>query len=287
MRKRGEVTDQDFFPRGFNADRKLCTSLSVLTEWKRWPYPDLWDQCLYICNTNIHSYIIISRRPGQDVKLSEEEGRRGVAGRARSSALQNFGIFPDNGMAYTSHRAKIAGYLSTAEILHTGMASQKPKLGGRRGRGVKSLIKLFSKRSFNAISIDVCFFLYPPRWSWCPWDLWLNSSGCIFVIQVYIHMLYLIIRRRLASASGLTQTSGSSDWPPLPKGRVLQRAGVHGLMVLRNLQLTESSDFAEMFRDEVSYTCVWFRFRVKHSLQLQHLGDLILRTCLVYDNIIS
>ena len=37
--------------------------------------------------------------------------------------------------------------------------------------------------------------------------------------------------------------------------------GVHGLMVLRNLQLTESSDFAEVFRDEVNYTCVWFRFR--------------------------
>ena len=37
--------------------------------------------------------------------------------------------------------------------------------------------------------------------------------------------------------------------------------GVHGLMGLRNLQLMEDSDFAELFRDEVNYTCVWFRFR--------------------------
>ena len=32
-------------------------------------------------------------------------------------------------------------------------------------------------------------------------------------------------------------------------------------MVLRNIQLAESSDFAEVFRDEVNYTCMWFRFR--------------------------
>ena len=69
-----------------------------------------------------------------------------MAGRARTSALQNFGIFPDSGMAYTPRRQKIAGYFSTNEILHTGMASQKPKLEGRRGRGVKLLIKLFFPR---------------------------------------------------------------------------------------------------------------------------------------------
>ena len=32
-------------------------------------------------------------------------------------------------------------------------------------------------------------------------------------------------------------------------------------MILRNLQLTESSDFAELFRDEANHTCVWFKFR--------------------------
>ena len=88
------------------------------------------------------------RRPGQDVKLSEEEGGSGVAGRARPSALQNFGKFPDSGVAYAPRRPKIARYLSTKEILHIGMASQKPKLGGRRGRGVKLLIKLFSQEVF-------------------------------------------------------------------------------------------------------------------------------------------
>ena len=46
-----------------------------------------------------------------------------------------------------------------------------------------------------------------------------------------------------------------------PREEFSRGRGVHGLMVLRNLQLTESSDFAEMFRDEVNYTCVWFRFR--------------------------
>ena len=28
----------------------------------RWPYPDLWDQCLYIYTINIHPYNIIDRR---------------------------------------------------------------------------------------------------------------------------------------------------------------------------------------------------------------------------------
>ena len=103
--------------------------------------------CIFV----IRIYILTSYavdRPGQDVKLSEEEGRSDMAGRARSSALQNFGTFPDSGMVYTPHRPKIAGYLSTKEILHTGMASQKPKLGVRRGRGVKLLIKLFFPRGF-------------------------------------------------------------------------------------------------------------------------------------------
>ena len=115
---------------------------------QRWPCSDICDQCLYISNRNTYPYVIYNRRPGKDVKLSEEEGRSGVAGRARFSALQNFGIFPDSGVAYTPHRPKIAGYLSTKEILHTGMTSQKPKLGGRRGRGMKLLIKLFFPRGF-------------------------------------------------------------------------------------------------------------------------------------------
>ena len=46
-----------------------------------------------------------------------------------------------------------------------------------------------------------------------------------------------------------------------PREEFSKGRGVHGLMVLRNPQLTESSDFAEVFRDEVNYTCVWFRFR--------------------------
>ena len=40
------------------------------------------------------------------------------------------------------------------------------------------------------------------------------------------------------------------------KGRVIR-----GFMILRTLQLTESSDFAELFRDEASHTCGWFRSR--------------------------
>ena len=52
-----------------------------------------------------------------------------MAGRARSSALQNFGIFPE--------------------------------AAGKRGEVTDQAF--FPKRFFNAISIDVRFFLYSPR----------------------------------------------------------------------------------------------------------------------------
>lgn len=32
-------------------------------------------------------------------------------------------------------------------------------------------------------------------------------------------------------------------------------------MVLRNLELTESSGFAELFRDKANHTCRWFKSR--------------------------
>ena len=41
-----------------------------------------------------------------------------------------------------------------------------------------------------------------------------------------------------------------------PREEFFRGRGVHGIMVLRNLQLTEDSDFAELSRDEVNYTCV-------------------------------
>ena len=46
-----------------------------------------------------------------------------------------------------------------------------------------------------------------------------------------------------------------------PREEFSRGRGIHGLMVLRNTQLTESSDFTELFRDEVNHTCIWFKFR--------------------------
>ena len=45
-----------------------------------------------------------------------------------------------------------------------GWLLKKPKLEGRRGRGVRLLTELFSQRLFNVINIDVHFFLYSLRW---------------------------------------------------------------------------------------------------------------------------
>lgn len=74
-----------------------------------------------------------------------------MAGRARSPALQDFEIFLDNEMAYTPHGRRLQDTTPkpyTKEILHTGMALKKTKLEGRRERGVKLLIKLFSREGF-------------------------------------------------------------------------------------------------------------------------------------------
>ena len=46
-----------------------------------------------------------------------------------------------------------------------------------------------------------------------------------------------------------------------PREEFSRGRGVHGVMVLRNLEPTESSDFTKLFRDEANHICVWFKFR--------------------------
>ena len=90
-----------------------------------------------------------------------------MAGRVCPSALQNFGIFPDSGMAYTPHRPKIAGYLSTKEIPHTGMAgfleAEVGRVVGKRGEVTDQaffprgfLMRLVSTYAFSYIRRDDC-----------------------------------------------------------------------------------------------------------------------------------
>lgn len=40
------------------------------------------------------------------------KSKSGVAGGVRSSAPQNFGVFPDSGMVYAPHRPKIVNILA-------------------------------------------------------------------------------------------------------------------------------------------------------------------------------
>ena len=66
--------------------------LLLSTRWKWWPYPDLWDHRLYICNTNIHSYIINNRKPRELIKRAH--------GHHRISPLKKNGssLAPPNGV---------------------------------------------------------------------------------------------------------------------------------------------------------------------------------------------
>ena len=47
---------------------------------------------------------------------------------------------------------------------------------------------------------------------------------------------------------------GTSNDPA--KGR-----GVHEVMVIRNMKLTDEHDFSEFCRDEVNRSCIWFKFQ--------------------------
>lgn len=96
---------------------------------------------------------------------------------------------------------------------------------------------------------------------------WLNVGGIqgsLEEVLDFMHMkrlLFLILGETwLRPADSLRHPAIVIDHR-YPREEFSRGRGIHGLTVIRNLQLTESSDFTELFRDEVNYTCIWFRFK--------------------------
>ena len=102
---------------------------------------------------------------------------------------------------------------------------------------------------------------------------WLNVGGIqgsLEEVLEFIHrnrLLFLILGETLVLGETWLRAVDSLKHPAIvidhrhPREEFSKGRGIYGVMVLRNLQLTESSDFAELFRDEANYSCVWFKFR--------------------------
>ena len=158
-----------FFPRGFNADRKLCASLSVFTEWKWWPYPDLWDLCLYTCNTNIYPYVII-RRPSwigrQTVRRGEVMRRGGKGSFINSLGFWDLSRERSNPYPYKS---KIVWYSCTDDPYIKEQLLKKTEIKRAVEKGYEvAEVKLFPE-GFNT-DRKLCTFLSVfTAWKWWPY----------------------------------------------------------------------------------------------------------------------
>ena len=99
------------------------------------------------------------------------------------------------------------------------------------------------------------------RWGWFNVG---GIQGSLEEVLEFIHrnrLLFLVLGETwLRPVDSLRHPAIAIDHR-YPREEFSRGRGVHGVMVLRNLELTESSDFTELLRDEVNHTCVWFKFR--------------------------